>query len=314
MLIQHYDKILVVTDGQRSSEPTHQTGLNLAQTHQASVTIADTIQLPGALTYWFSPNATHLFEMVLADKQERLEKLAATFRAAGIETETKVLFGKSSETISKEVIESEISLVVRYAKGIRSKFPGRVGNTARALMRYCPAPILLVNQNPIDQPRILACLDAEHDEKENYSIMTESRRLAGGREHLFGMYCWEMYGEEMVKKRMNPEAFGESWQYTEKMYRKVFDEMVDKIDADLFLKDSIMMKNGQASLVIPKFCSENNIDVVTMCTATLNHPLRRYFGSTVEAVLEKLPCALLAVKPVGFVSPLNVEPVVSTAR
>lgn len=306
-----YERIVVVSDGLRSSEPTHATGLNLAKKHGASVTLVDTIQPPSTASRWFSTSASEVFEMVLADKEERLEKYAENFRAAGIETVTKILFGKSSEAITREVIASDASLVVRYMKGVRSKFPGVVGNTARSLMRTCPAPVLLVGSEAIDQPRVLACLDGEHDGKENGSIISESIRMADNNKNLYGLYCWEMYGGEMIEKRMSPKAWKESLEYTERMYRKVYDRLFEKHDTSAF-KNGIRMENGQPSFVIPEVCSHENIDVVVMCTATMNHPLRRFFGSTVEAVLEKLPCSLLAVKPIGFVSPLATEEIAST--
>ena len=299
-----YNRIIVVTDGLPSSEPTHETGLNLARRNKCPVTLVDTVRPPSTIARWFSANVSDVFEMVFADKKNRLEEYAQTFRDEGIETEAKVLLGKSSEVITREAIDSEASLVVRYMKGVHSKFSGNVGNTARGLMRICPAPVLLVNQVVLKNPKVVACLDPVHENGENQSIIDEAHRLSGANSDLYGLYCWEMYGSDLLEKRMSPQAFEESVRYTKSMYQKVFDEFIKNHDTSMF-GGGIEMQQGQPSFAIPRYCCENKVDVAVMCSATLHHPLRRYFGSTVEAMLEKLPCALLAVKPVGFVSPLE---------
>lgn len=298
-----YQRILVVTDGLKTSESTHETAFNLAQKHGAQVQLVDTLQPPNTTSKWLSPNASDVFEMVLADKQQRLDKIAETFRQKGIQTETKVLLGKSSEAITAEAIKWEASLVVRYMKGVRSKFPGLFGNTARSLMRFCPTPLLLVGKDPVADPNVLACLDTSHSEKENTAIMNESWRMAGERERLQGLYCWEMYGRDMIQKRMNNASFKESLEYAASIYRKSFETFCNSHDL-AFFGGGVRIENGEPSLLIPQFCRNEGIDVVVMCSATLNHPLRRYFGSTVEAVIEQLPCSLLVVKPIGFISPL----------
>lgn len=300
MTKQSYSRILVVTDGLKSSEATHETAFNLAKEHDAEVLIVDSIKPPSSISRWLSTNASDVFEMVIADKQQRLETIAKKFCAGHIEVKTRVLFGNSSEAITREAIDWDASLVVRYMKGLRSKFPGVFGNTARSLLRHCPAPLLLVGDTPVNEPRVLACIDAEHAEKENSAIIAESARLAKA-QNLFGLYCWELYGSELIQKRMTESAYKESFEYAESVFRKSFDKFVDSHDLSDFT-NGIRFENGDPSVVIPQFCRHGKIDVVVMCSASLNHPLKRMIGSTVESVIDDLPCALLVVKPLGFVS------------
>lgn len=298
----NFQRILVVSDGLKTSDTTHETTLHLAKEHGAKVKIVDTLKPPNAALAWFSPNASDVFEMVLADKQHRLEKIANQFRSAGVSTETEVLLGKSSEAITREAIAWDASLVVRYMKGVRSKFSGTIGNTARSLMRFCPTPLLLVGQSPVVQPNVLACIDTDHDDAENRSILDVSIKLAK-QENLFGLYCWELYGREHIERRMNHDAFQESLAFAESLHQESFRKFVET--HDLAMMQNMRMKNGDPSEIIPAICEQEGIDVVVMCSATLNHPLKRYFGSTVESVIESLPCSLLVVKPIGFVSPLG---------
>lgn len=300
-----YKRILLVTDGMRTSEPVHETAFNLAKNDDAKVLIVDTLRPPSAAAKWFAPNASDVFEMVLADKQKRLEEIAERFRDGGIETETKVLLGKSSEVITREASKWDASLVIRYMKGARSKYKGSFGSTARSLMRYCPSPILLVGDKPVDvTPRVLACIDAEHDDNENRSIIRATRLVSRDPERTFAVYCWELYGEDMMKKQMNENAFDDSLEFGEQIYTKLQTEFLERHEVDCF-NQGLRLRHGHPTKVIPNFCKQEKINVVVMCSASLNHPLKRYFGTTIESVLDDLPCSLLVVKPIGFVSPVS---------
>ena len=304
MKIQPFKRVILVTDGLRSSDQVHASALNLAKSHGSHVRIVDTMRPPNAVSRWFSPNASDVFEMVVSDKQKRLHEIADSFREAGVQIETKILFGNSSEAITTEAIRWNADLVIRYMKGFRSKFPGLFGNTARSLMNICPTPILLVGKNTILEPNVLACIDIEHQDEENCAIIAQATRLAGDSEHLLGLYCWEMYGRDILRKRMEQSTFEESLEFAESIYRNAFDKFVESHDTAVF-RNGLQLENGEPSKLIPEFCRQENIDVVTMCSAELNHPLKRLFGSTIESVLDHLPCSLLVVKPIGFVSPIE---------
>ncbi len=77
-------------------------------------------------------------------RYSRLESLAAPIREQGIEVETKLLEGKTSVEIVREVIRGEHDLVVAVAKGSNSRHSGFFGNTARRLLRHCPSAVWLV--------------------------------------------------------------------------------------------------------------------------------------------------------------------------
>jgi universal stress protein E len=299
----NYQRIILVTDALQDSQAATESAYNLATKHGARVTVVDTLKPPSTAARWLSSNASDVFEMVLADKQQRLEKIAARFREAGVEANSKVLLGRSSESIVVEAIDSDADLVVRYMKGVRSKYPGAFGNTARNLMRICPCPILLVGQAVIAEPRVLACVNAEHDKAENAAILASASQMAGDNKLLFGLYCWNIYGDETLKHHMGENSYQETLQHAEDVYGKVFDKFSKESDLRKF-ENGVRMEHGDPAEVIPEFCQKESIDIVVMSSASLNHPVLRLLGSTIESVLDKLPCSLLVVKPEGFKSPI----------
>ncbi len=298
-----YQRIILVTDALQDSQAATESAYNLATKHGASVTIVDTLKPPSTAARWLSSNASDVFEMVLADKQQRLDKITERFREAGVEATSKVLLGRSSESIVSEAIDANADLVIRYMKGIRSKYPGAFGNTARNLMRICPCPILLVGKTAVSEPRVLACVNAEHEKSENAAILSASSRIAGGDERLFGLYCWNIYADETLKHHMGEKSYQDTLHHAETVYGKVFDKFSKDNDLRHFA-NGVRMEHGDPAEVIPEFCQNESIDIVVMSSASLNHPVLRLLGSTIESVLDKLPCSLLVVKPEGFKSPI----------
>lgn len=297
-----YKRILVITDGLKSSDAIHESALNIAREHGAKVTLANTVREPGRMSKWLSPNSTDVFEMVVADKQKRLDACANQFIAAGIEATAKVLIGKSSEAIAKEAITSEADLVIRYRKGALSKFSGSFGSTARTLMRFCPVPVLFVGDEPFSKPTVLACVDVEHEASENQSILDEAALLGQEQDRLHCLYCWDFFNADMLERELAPNSYNETLDFAKSVHEESFSRFRNKYDLSNFSKPRI--EKGFTHAVIRRVCEEEGIDVVVMCSATLNHPLRRYFGSTIESVIENIPCSLLVVKPEGFVSPM----------
>lgn len=298
-MTDHYRHILLASDGLSTSAATTETAFRLAQHHHAKVTIVDTLLRPSTSSRWFSPNADDVFEMVLADKTSRLESIANKFREAGIDTTAKVLIGRSSESIIEEVDAEEVDLIVRYMKGSHSKFAGQVGSTARALLRSSPCPLLLVGSKPVGDATVLATVDIEHDDSENRAILDAATRFSQGRGILRGAYCWDLYDTKLMKKRMGEANYLETISQAEAVYQDLFDKFAATHDLAAF-GENFKIKQGCAATAIPDLCQEHAVDVVVMCSVSLNRLINQFLGSTVEAVVDSLPCALLAVKPIGF--------------
>ena len=305
-------RIILVSDGTVASTAAEQTALNLAKKHSASVSIVDTIRPRSPVAKWLTSKYDDHFEEFVAEKQERLEKIADRFKPAGIAVEAEVLIGKSSESIARKVLVDKADLVVRYLKGAKSQqHHSRFGTTAINLMRICPCPLLLVGDEPVSDPKILACVDAKHPFAENKVILDAATTLASKNQNLLAVYCWAYshHLSEHYADKLHPDlpegqtATNLFREEEEKYYAEIYNKFVAQHDLSSF-PGGLHLENGEPAKVIPEMCRQEGIDVVVMSSATLNHPLRRMLGSTVESVIEKLSCALLVVKPVGFKSPV----------
>ena len=298
-----YKTIVLVTDGTQDSQIAAQTALDLAKRHSARVHVVDTVQPPSVAATWFTSNAEELFDIVVADKQERLDKVAHVFSDAGIDVKVEILFGKSSAEIAKVAQTEQADLVVRYMKGPRSRQSGTFGTTALNLMRVCPCPLLLVGDRAVDKPKVLACVNAEHDSKENEAILNEATKLASDPDRMHALYCWKFYGSEFLTEYMDEATISRYQDEASQNYHGLYERFLKQHNLNA---DGVHIKNGDPVEVIPEVCQSESVDVVVMSSASQNHPLHRLLGSTVESVLDALPCSLLVVKPIGFKSPIKV--------
>jgi universal stress protein E len=78
-------------------------------------------------------------------------------------------------------------------------------------------------------------------------------------------------------------------------------EAVHKLtDAHAIRRDRVHVEEGTTRQLIVALTEKLHADVVVMGAVSRRGLKRLFLGNTAEEVLDKLPCDLLIVKPVGF--------------
>lgn len=303
-----FKKILLVTDGSDAARAAEQSALNLALRDDAELILVDTVRIQGRVEKWLVRNSEEMYTSFANEKNDRLKALVDQFRDAGVrQVSARLLYGKSSIEITREAIRSECDLVVRYRKGIDSRQRGMLGKTAINLLRVCPCPVLLVDENrAIESPRVLACVDIHDADEVNECIVNAANRLANEPARVGLLYCWSIFGMDMMRRRMAPDRFESLVDEFREENEAEFETFQSRFGFDS-TKQQVAIKFGDPEYLIAPFVSENDIDVTVMSTIAPTMFASRMLGSTIEAVLHDLPNNLLAVKPPGFVSPVKLE-------
>ena len=187
-------KIMLVTNGPSDSIGAELTAQNIAKSHQATVLLVDSIATPFHALRYQSLSTEVMFEAAFNAKMAYLEKIRGRLAQAGIDASCSVLTTqRTSAELIRTAIENDCDLVVRYIKGQSSRAAGRFGETAANLMRACPVPVLLT-QSEIESPNVVACVNPDHGKEENSVIVDQATQMAGGRDHLKVLSCWEYSG------------------------------------------------------------------------------------------------------------------------
>lgn len=180
----------------------------------------------------------------------------------------------------------------------------------RRLLRKCPCPVWVIRPTRARTQRVLAALNPDPEEHDLNSLIIELAaamfELNGGELHV--VHAWELFGESTL--RSSPFVHASSAQIDE-MLRTEHDARRRALDE--FLSHSevaeapwrIHLEKGPATEVVPRVAAALRINVLVMGTIARTGVRGLVMGNTAESILDEVHCSVIAVKPPGFVSPIQ---------
>jgi universal stress protein E len=308
--MKRFRNILVAVDPQNQRKPALEWAAVLAEHNRARLKLVDVLPDFSWPVWMTLPDPEHTRELILRERRELLEVLASPLRAKGLEVTTCALSGKSSVEIIREVLRDGHDLVVRVSKGAGSPAEGYFGNTTSRLLRNCPCPVWAVE--PDSEPRfarVLAAVDpVPHDEDHaqlNRMVMELAQSVAVREEgELHVMHVWSLFGESVLSSHVPPEDFEVIQSNAEAEATGAFDRFL----ADFGLSvahENVHLVKGEPVRAINGLIQEKDIDLLVLGTVGRTGVSAMVMGNTAEMVLDAVHCAVLAVKPRGFVSPVT---------
>ncbi len=242
-----------------------------------------------------------LEETLIAEAQEGLTGLAAYARAQGVDVSTTVRHGKPFLAITREALSGEHDLVMLAAPAAGA---ARTASTAMGLFRVCPRPVWAVRETHAGPfQRVLAAVDPSTQESDehglNTAILDQALSLATAEKaRVDVLHAWSGasdYGEAIAALR---EEIG-----------VVALESLTALVAPYNLPvEQVHLVEGDPAAVIPDFVEGNDIGLLVMGTVVRTGIAGLLIGNTAEKVLNKVDCSVLALKPAGFVTPIEVDP------
>lgn len=259
----------------------------LAEEHQAKLTV---IGIVNTLTH-AKANKTTLSELIrglIEHKRQQLKALVQSIKSLGVEIDIKVLFG----------------------------------STDMKLLRMCPCPVWLINSSQQKgYKEIVAALDYDpeelydQDDGLNQKILdiAISQSLAEFSE-LHIVHAWKLDHEgflrspwlnntndqvdTMVSKGM---AARQLW------FKNSVKHACDRIGAKAtaFLKPQLHLIKGDAKKIVPQLADDIGAELVVVGTVGRTGMAGFIMGNTAEAILNRIECSVLAIKPEGFLSPIK---------
>ncbi|GCE20540.1 universal stress protein [Dictyobacter kobayashii] len=160
-----FKHILVPLDGSMRGEQALHVAARIARANQSSLLLLEAIDPIDKMGLSTLPN-----ERLLLDMENRyLQNIARGPELAGIEVTIQACIGIAAEQILLAVDNNHIDLVVMCSHGRTGLKRWTLGSVAQKISRYCPAPVLVLNehdqlqqqlQTQIPSPvRILVALD-----------------------------------------------------------------------------------------------------------------------------------------------------------
>ncbi len=310
--MKRFSNILLVPGSEAGAAAALKRATTLASENRAELTVCAVVDEATSGSQMVSTgfSAAELREIVVSEIRERLEKMVAD---AGASAETKILTGKSSIEIIRQVLRDNHDLVIKNAEGATRLKEILFGGTDMHLLRKCPCPVWITKSTERSPyRRILAAVDLEPDEEVKDSLnrqiieMSTSLARAEGSE-LHVLHAWQFAGEDILRSKRSTLSKDE----VDAM------EAQEASERKRWLEGLVMEYGGQSAEphlhvvkdlpkhAVPATAKELDADVVVMGTVARTGIAGFLMGNTAETILNQLDCSVLTVKPPEFVSPVT---------
>jgi len=295
--MQRFRNILVIHNNNVGDEATLARAADLALRNRARLTVAELLEGGGAGE----------LDLVVEQRRFSLERLAASIRRDGLRTRTRVLTGDPFLEITRTVVREGHDLVMMTAEGRTGLRKMLFGTTSLHLMRKCPCPVWVTQGRPDHYSGILAAIDPTgNDDRLNRTIIELASSLArseGSKLHV--VHAWEIEGSD--RQTLGSEISSDT---TERLIRK--HEAPHRARVEALLGDydltglpvELHLPRGRPGWVVPELALEHGIELIVMGTVCRTGVQGLFIGNTAETVLQQVDCAVLTVKPPGFVTPV----------
>jgi nucleotide-binding universal stress UspA family protein len=314
--MQRFKRILMYT-GTQQNEAAVSRAFELAIENEAKLTLMETIK-PLPRTFGFMAGTTDPDEMerlIVKDHREKLLTRASEYLDTEVAVDVIVNVGDPAVEITRQVLRDEHDLVIKTANG-RSESGPLFGGVARSLMRICPCPVWVLKPEVHGEfDRIVAAIDVEAADKTHKGLNRNILELAfsiAQRENaeLHIVAAWELWMEKALRRRAGDAEVDAALAIHRNRVTRAVDDLLQAPGATA--EDvEVHLIQGTPADVIRHVVQEVEADLLVMGTVCRTSVAGFLIGNTAETVVSDVDCSLLALKPDGFVSPVELDQDVS---
>lgn len=217
-----------------------------------------------------------------------------------------------AQRVIRHVLREGRDLVVKAAE------PKEDGRGFKAmdmeLLRKCPSPVWLARSaaRPWGSMRVAVAVDPESEAPEGRDLALRLLELGRALADLQGggldvISCWDCPYEGYLRRSiwldMSEAELSKAASNMQTRHRAALDALLAA--AGETGRARVQHLRGRPEDAIPRFAAAENVDVLVMGTVARTGIPGFIIGNTAENVMQKLECSLLALKPLGFVSPVT---------
>ena len=285
--------------------------IHLAMENEAALTFMDVVKpVPKGLGILVdSHTSTDLQQQIAKDHRQDLLEMAAEYSDTGVAIDVIVSIGDPAQEIVRQVLSNQHDLVMKTADGLSAS--GRIfGSVGRSLLRICPCPVWLLKPEIHGEfDRVLAAVDVDAEDEAHITLNRQILELAHSvaqREHaeLHVVGAWELWMETSLRRRAGDKATEAELARHESRANEAMDDLL-QVDYAKSIDFHRHLKRGPAASVIRMTADRIEADLLIMGTVCRTGVAGFLIGNTAETVLGEIGCSVLAVKPHGFVSPVE---------
>jgi universal stress protein E len=285
----------------------------LAEAHRAKLTILDVV----------AAGAVEDSSEIFAYHATAIDPLVAPHRK-NLTITVSLALGITFVEVIRTVLRNDHDLVIKVTE-TPDYLQRLFGSTDMHLLRKCPCPLWLIKPGePASYERVLAAVDFDpppntndSDDDLNRLILSTACAMAaahGASLHL--VHAWEPFAEGKMRSRTESHEshleryLKEEYAAHQGALSALVESLKKTLDQQTFshLNLGLHLPKGPALRAIPQLADELSAGIVVMGTVARTGIPGLIIGNTAEAILDQLQCSVLAVKPPGFVTPVQPTP------
>jgi nucleotide-binding universal stress UspA family protein len=298
--LRTFTSVLVDVDATATAQPALERAADIARKCGARLRIVDAMSAPADARRALRPA---LEDELMTHRRQQLARIAYGVRDVMVDMD--VLAGPPAEALIADVERFGHDLLVRsHARDLVARGPKPFGPVDVQLFRRCPAPVWAIGPGTApDHPRIVGAIDVSTDDATKQKLNTRIvelalllTRLQEG--SLFLVHAWQ----PLAEKRMASYASDDEYSlYLDGSRRQVKQDLAALVHGfgNRLAGTQFELRRGDVEDVIPEFVVAEGVDLVVIGTMGRTGIARYLLGNTAERLLNRLPCSVLAVKPVA---------------
>ncbi|HEB93255.1 MAG TPA: universal stress protein, UspA [Gammaproteobacteria bacterium] len=322
--MKRFNNILCVVTPGAAGKPALERAVTLTENNQASLTVIDVtpcitagIGMPAG-----GPISADLQAAVVSAHEQELDSLIAPYRQR-INVQAKVLVGTPFLEIIREILRNGRDLVIKTAE--RRDWQDRLfSSDDMHLLRKCPCPMwVMLPEKKANYRRIMAAVDfdswqggaGENDLNRLILELASSIALSDFAE-LHVVHAWESMTESLIRvfsSDLSEQQIAANVNRERRDHQTRLERLTGRLrdwigaEAYDYLLPRLYLCQGNPRKEIPAQARRIDTDLVVMGTVARTGLAGLFMGNTAETILNQIDCAVLAVKPPGFVTPVTLE-------
>jgi len=302
-----FNNILFSPLGDKENPAAIERLVELARRNEASVTLFGIVDEPSRIQRAIR-GAEHTRAVLAAEEDLLLVKLAKCAANTGdFGAETVVRYGRPGLAIIEQVLQGGHDLVV-----VTTDEGSQYRAAIKRLLRMCPCPVWVIRPTRARTQRVLAAIHPDPDELElNRSILEIAANLvssSGGELHVVA--AWQLFGESALRSSafvQIPESELEQLLTNEEArQRRAVGELLTASDIEA-APWQIHVQKGDPARVVTEVIAKKQINLLVIGTVGRTGVPGLVIGNTAETVLDEVRCSVVATKPPGFISPVELS-------
>jgi universal stress protein E len=308
-MMDKYQKILAVLDPTTDVQKALARAIELAQHTQASITAFLTIfDFSYEMTTMLSSEEREMMrQSVIDDRKTWINEVIKAADQPSLDINCKVVWhNRPFESVINEVITQDFDIVIKGTHQHDKLKSVIFTPTDWHILRKCPCPVLLVKDHKWpEHGNILAAINVGSDDDEHISlnnIITEQAislaKLLNANVNLVNSYPGTPVNIAIEIPEFN------SNEYNQTMLNQHVDAMEKHASSFDIATEFTFVKEGLPEDVIETLSQALDAELVILGTVGRTGISAAFIGNTAEHVIDQLNCDVLALKPLGYQSPL----------